>query len=121
VHVTTAAAAAEALLAGPVRRLAAPLTVTTAAAASMSDRVLWGNVWSALAGAAAAAAVHDAAAGTTAAAIVRGVLAADGRPLTGRYLTRTRYERETCCLYYRLPGGGLCGDCVLHRVLAERR
>ncbi|MGW5694872.1 (2Fe-2S)-binding protein, partial [Streptomyces asiaticus] len=23
------------------------------------------------------------------------------------------YRRRTCCLYYRVPGGGLCGDCVL--------
>ncbi|MFV2120727.1 (2Fe-2S)-binding protein, partial [Streptomyces sp. Act-28] len=21
-------------------------------------------------------------------------------------------RRRTCCLYYRCPGGGLCGDCV---------
>lgn len=23
------------------------------------------------------------------------------------------FRRTTCCLYYRLPGGGLCGDCAL--------
>lgn len=23
------------------------------------------------------------------------------------------YRRNSCCLYYRVPGGGLCGDCVL--------
>jgi len=24
--------------------------------------------------------------------------------------------RASCCLFYRIPGGGLCGDCVLaHR------
>ncbi len=22
------------------------------------------------------------------------------------------FRRSTCCLYYRVPGGGLCGDCV---------
>ncbi|MFF3171485.1 (2Fe-2S)-binding protein [Streptomyces sp. NPDC057900] len=22
------------------------------------------------------------------------------------------FRRNTCCLYYRVPGGGLCGDCV---------
>lgn len=26
---------------------------------------------------------------------------------------RPRWRRNGCCLYYRLPGGGLCGDCVL--------
>ncbi|MGH3410268.1 MAG: (2Fe-2S)-binding protein [Streptosporangiaceae bacterium] len=23
------------------------------------------------------------------------------------------FRRHSCCLYYRLPGGGLCGDCAL--------
>jgi ferric iron reductase protein FhuF len=23
------------------------------------------------------------------------------------------YTRRSCCLYYRVPGGGLCGDCAL--------
>jgi ferric iron reductase protein FhuF len=23
------------------------------------------------------------------------------------------FLRNSCCLYYRLPDGGLCGDCVL--------
>ncbi|WP_292975109.1 ATP-binding cassette domain-containing protein [Mycobacterium sp.] len=26
------------------------------------------------------------------------------------------YRRTSCCLYYRTPGGGLCGDCALDRV-----
>ena len=30
------------------------------------------------------------------------------------------FTRRTCCLYYRLPGGGLCGDCVLHQRRAAR-
>jgi iron complex transport system ATP-binding protein len=25
----------------------------------------------------------------------------------------TNYRRISCCLYYRTPTGGLCGDCVL--------
>lgn len=25
-------------------------------------------------------------------------------------------RRRSCCLYYRVPGGGLCGDCCLDRV-----
>jgi len=24
------------------------------------------------------------------------------------------FRRNSCCLYYRVPGGGLCGDCSLH-------
>ncbi|MFH9425789.1 (2Fe-2S)-binding protein [Streptomyces sp. NPDC017529] len=40
----------------------------------------------------------------------------DAGVLTTRPLA---YRRHSCCLYYRVPGGGLCGDCVLHR--AKRR
>jgi hypothetical protein len=29
---------------------------------------------------------------------------------TGRALS---FRRRSCCLYYRVPGGGLCGDCCL--------
>lgn len=25
------------------------------------------------------------------------------------------FRRHSCCLYYRVPGGGLCGDCCLDR------
>lgn len=25
------------------------------------------------------------------------------------------FVRRSCCLYYQVPGGGLCGDCVLRR------
>ncbi|MEU9111287.1 (2Fe-2S)-binding protein [Streptomyces sp. NPDC048483] len=25
------------------------------------------------------------------------------------------YRRRNCCLYYRVPGMGTCGDCVLNR------
>lgn len=30
------------------------------------------------------------------------------------------FRRTTCCLYYRLPGGGLCGDCALRRPSGTR-
>ena len=33
-------------------------------------------------------------------------------PATGR--------RRSCCLYYRLPGGGLCGDCCFDRPPTRR-
>ncbi|MCC3777724.1 (2Fe-2S)-binding protein [Streptomyces sp. UNOB3_S3] len=39
-------------------------------------------------------------------------------------LSDTTYIRRTCCLYYRVPGGGMCGDCVLRhppRHSARRR
>ncbi|MEU6814459.1 (2Fe-2S)-binding protein [Streptomyces sp. NPDC046860] len=27
----------------------------------------------------------------------------------------TRFRRRSCCLYYRVPGGGVCGDCCFTR------
>ncbi|MFF9486270.1 (2Fe-2S)-binding protein [Streptomyces sp. NPDC014676] len=30
-------------------------------------------------------------------------------------LTGTAFRRRSCCLYYRVPGGGVCGDCCLVR------
>lgn len=30
-------------------------------------------------------------------------------------LTPRGFRRSGCCLYYRVPGGGLCGDCVLQQ------
>ena len=66
--------------------VAAALTVLTPVVerSRLSHRLLWGNVSSA------------------APAYLRPLLP---EPMpTGR--------RTTCCLYYRVPGGGLCGDCV---------
>lgn len=46
-------------------------------------------------------------------------LLADGGALagTGTFLHEeglgVAFVRRSCCLYYRVPGGGLCGDCVL--------
>ena len=33
----------------------------------------------------------------------------------------TDYRRSSCCLYYRTPHGGLCGDCALGRVPERSR
>ena len=30
-------------------------------------------------------------------------------------LTGTAFRRRSCCLYYRVPGGGVCGDCCFGR------
>ncbi|WP_250213408.1 (2Fe-2S)-binding protein [Acrocarpospora catenulata] len=32
---------------------------------------------------------------------------------TGRFAGEPFFVRRSCCLYYRVPGGGTCGDCVL--------
>ncbi|OIJ99613.1 (2Fe-2S)-binding protein [Streptomyces colonosanans] len=80
----------------------------------IAPRLLDGNVASALAG---SAAVLLRARPGTRAALTRlttellgtGRLVGTGR-ITGPDLT---FRRRSCCLYYRVPGGGKCGDCCL--------
>jgi hypothetical protein len=92
-----------------------PLTAALVAHHRMSAGLLWGNAASALAGAARQldhwAALH----GRTEAAARTRDLTAElfTHPLlsdTGT-LTGTAFRRRSCCLYYRVPGGGVCGDC----------
>ena len=99
-----------ALLAGPITQI-----VRAVEAMAVSPRVLWGNVASAVNGAATmiAAARPDLAAPAAGAAAA---LLADpalngtyqGRPLRG-------FRRRNCCLIYRLSPSApaYCGDCVL--------
>ncbi|WP_329612447.1 (2Fe-2S)-binding protein [Streptomyces brevispora] len=93
-----------------------PLAAAIRRDTAVSSRLLWGNAGSALAGA-----VHR----------LIGWARTHGRPDVA---ARTRtlaaelfdhpdlrdtgtphgpgFRRRNCCLYYRGPGGGLCGDCV---------
>ncbi|MGK4584761.1 (2Fe-2S)-binding protein [Kitasatospora sp. HPMI-4] len=96
-----------------VATVLAPLaaTVRTATATPVSERLLWGNAASALVGAVRQLLAHRPDAERTAWPLAAELL---GRaPLAGTgTLHGTAYRRSTCCLYYRAPGGGLCGDCV---------
>lgn len=84
----------------------APLAAAVRHQFGVSPHVLWGNVASAAAGAAAmlgtAAAVE-----VTDALLTRGPLTSMGGYADGRF------RRNNCCLFYRIPGAGTCGDCVL--------
>ena len=80
-----------------------PLAAAVRRGAPMSERVLWGNAASALRGAAQVL-------GGGAAAALAGEVLGRGR-LRGTLDASGR--RRSCCLYYRVPGGGICGDCVL--------
>ncbi len=87
----------------------------------ISEKVLRGNAASALLG---AARIFD-----------RGATPGPGWQLARRLCNDKRlsgairfngvndadYRRTSCCLYYRAPGGGLCGDCVLTSRTRERR
>ena len=93
----------------------APLTAAVAALTPVSDRVLWGNVASAVNGAASqlARARPDLApaAWATAAAFFR-----HPRLGTEPGPPGPAFRRSSCCLIYRLepgPAAAVCGDCVL--------
>lgn len=85
----------------------------------LSDRLLWGNAGSALSGAlrqlVARARSHR-----------RPDVAARARALVAELFDHpdlrdtgaphdVAFRRRSCCLYYRTPAGGLCGDCVFER------
>ncbi|MEU5403512.1 (2Fe-2S)-binding protein [Streptomyces sp. NPDC005963] len=81
---------------------------------SVSRGLLWGNAGSALAGAgrqldAWARREGRGEVAERAAALVRELLR---DPELAGTVREPGLRRATCCLYYRVPGGGLCGDCV---------
>jgi FhuF 2Fe-2S C-terminal domain len=92
---------------GVVATVLSPLTHAVASTYDVSLQVLWGNVASAL---------------VAATKLIR-VARPDApvEPLSAELLTTVPLAgtmddlgvRRSCCLYYRVPGGGYCGDCVL--------
>ncbi|MEU8828028.1 (2Fe-2S)-binding protein [Streptomyces sp. NPDC048636] len=104
-----------------------PLHMAVRAACPVSGRLLWGNAASALAGSlrvlddwCRARGRPDAA--DRAAALVRTLLQTPPLSDTGTPTTAPlAFRRRTCCLYYRVPGGGLCGDCALSRTPRAER
>jgi len=80
--------------------------------------LLWGNAASAMAGALgvlvlARPDLREQAAVVASALLDTGRLRGTGRlDASG---TGLGFRRRSCCLFYRLPGGGLCADCCLSR------
>jgi hypothetical protein len=77
-----------------------------AAALPLAERLLWGNAAASLY---AVPRVHDLPeAGPLVSALV------ERAPYAGELelLPGGRARRRTCCLFYEVPGAGLCGDCV---------
>ncbi|MER7173216.1 (2Fe-2S)-binding protein [Streptomyces mesophilus] len=93
----------------------APLATAVRAEFRISEGLLWGNAGSALAGAArelhrwAHRTGHPQAADRTRA--LTGALFEDPRLSGTGTFTGAAFRRSSCCLYYRIPGGGVCGDC----------
>jgi len=96
-----------------------PLLDAVGAEAGVPPQVLWGNVSSALAGSVRSLATERPDTLADAAALAADVVARP--PLAGlgsfvaepSHPTGLGFARRTCCLYYRVPGGGYCADCVL--------
>ncbi|MFH8566360.1 (2Fe-2S)-binding protein [Streptomyces sp. NPDC017988] len=97
----------------------APLTDALRSRYRISAGLLWGNAGSALAG--AARELHGWAAregredvGERALGLASALF--DHPDLRGSgTLDGTAFRRRSCCLYYRCPGGGVCGDCCFDR------
>ncbi|WP_162891037.1 (2Fe-2S)-binding protein [Aeromicrobium sp. A1-2] len=93
-----------------------PILAAFASTFALSTQVLWGNVASSLSGAQtmlAAARPDRAAAGGR---IIGGLLDQGVLHGTGDlHGVRPGFVRRSCCLFYRLPSAGVCGDCVLDR------
>lgn len=78
----------------------------------VAEPLLWGNVASALMG--AVLVIELAGGDHTARALARALL--ELAPLRGTAAPGPQFRRNSCCLYYRVPGGGFCGDCALHEI-----
>lgn len=88
-----------------------PMIAAIRSAEPMSEQVLWGNAASAVIG---AARVLDGETGTTALQIAEKILL-DPRLVGTLDREGTGFRRRSCCLFYRTPVSGYCGDCVLTR------
>jgi hypothetical protein len=110
-----------------VHGLVEPVLTAVRTRFAVSPQVLWGNVASALGGAAGMIADAAPARAARSAAIVDAMLRRPPLAGTARLVrpdpARNRWflVRHNCCLYYRIPGGGYCGDCVLTPDQVRRR
>ncbi|MFF4394484.1 IucA/IucC family C-terminal-domain containing protein [Streptomyces sp. NPDC001480] len=112
---TDADALADAVLRGHL----GPLGDALGARYGVARGLLWGNAGSALAGAARQLERWARTNGRTDMADRTRTLttALFTHPLLSTTGTRTgtAFRRRSCCLYYRVPGGGVCGDCCFPR------
>lgn len=100
-----------------VRRVVAdrylrPLVAAVRSATPVAEGLLWGNAASALVGALTVLAQAHPRPAVTGRRLVEELLGTP--PLRGTGVLESRgFRRRSCCLYYRIPGGGKCGDCAL--------
>jgi ferric iron reductase protein FhuF len=95
-----------------------PLIDAVRAVVPVSPALLWGNVASGLAGAIRAVATGTGGALPVSRCHAEGLSLLEAGPLRGTgdlalHSGGLSFVRRSCCLYYRLDGGGMCGDCAL--------
>ena len=105
---------AEDLDARILRPIVAPVLESFGRTFALSPQVLWGNVASSLGGAltmlrAARPDRADVATQLMGQLLEHGTLAGTG----DLDAIGPSFVRRSCCLFYRVPGAGICGDCVL--------
>jgi hypothetical protein len=107
------------LLSDRMHGITAPVSVAFATSFRLSHRVLRGNVASALAGASAMLAGSCLPRAGAAERLTAQIHALEPLRGTGEFVrpdpavARLEFVRHSCCLLYRVPGAGTCGDCVL--------
>ncbi|MEU4231580.1 (2Fe-2S)-binding protein [Nonomuraea sp. NPDC026600] len=94
-----------------------PLAATITGIVKLAPGLLWGNAVSALAGTVHTLAQQSPGLAAAAVGLGRDLLEIGLLRGTGELAEPTPghpfFVRRSCCLYYRLPSGGKCGDCAL--------
>jgi iron complex transport system ATP-binding protein len=93
-----------------------PLSTALHQLTNVSPELLRGNAASALLGAAREYDRHRAGASPGPGWQLAHRLCADERLVNTICFNDDDYRRSSCCLYYRTPRGGLCGDCVFTQI-----
>ncbi|MGI9000464.1 MAG: (2Fe-2S)-binding protein [Pseudonocardia sp.] len=115
-----AGAAAEALADALFDEHLAPLVAAVRAEVSIAERLLWGSVASSVAGGKRLVVAQRPTAAQRSAAVAERLLGIGPLAGTGDLLPPEEpdrlwsFRRRSCCLYYRVPGGAPCADCILH-------
>ncbi|GAA3462964.1 (2Fe-2S)-binding protein [Saccharothrix longispora] len=94
----------------------APVVDAVRAVAPVAPGLLWGNAASSVAGALRIVARAGTASAEDCVALGRELFAEPPLRGTGEFVPfpgEVAFRRRSCCLYYRLDGGGTCGDCPL--------
>lgn len=105
--------------AAEIARTVDPLLTAIGARARVSDQVLRGNVVSSVGGALRMILTDRPETAGRATAVARAVVGTPPWQGLGEFVaepahpTGIGFRRRTCCLFYLVPGGGTCGDCVL--------